>query len=46
MEETRVRFGVAVLIDCHSMPSALSVPDIVLGDRYGAQRGSRPDRAC
>jgi N-formylglutamate amidohydrolase len=36
MEETRARFGVAVLIDCHSMPSALSVPDIVLGDRYGA----------
>jgi N-formylglutamate deformylase len=39
MEETRVRFGVAVLIDCHSMPSALSVPDIVLGDRYGASAG-------
>jgi N-formylglutamate deformylase len=36
MEETRARFGVAVLIDCHSMPSALSVPDMVLGDRYGA----------
>lgn len=36
MEETRIRFGVAVLVDCHSMPSALSVPDIVLGDRYGA----------
>jgi len=36
MEETRTQFGVAVLIDCHSMPSALSVPDIVLGDRYGA----------
>ena len=36
MEETRARFGVAVLIDSHSMPSALSVPDIVLGDRYGA----------
>lgn len=36
MAETRARFGVAVLIDCHSMPSALSVPDIVLGDRYGA----------
>jgi len=36
MEETREKFGVAVLIDCHSMPSALSVPDIVLGDRYGA----------
>jgi N-formylglutamate deformylase len=36
LEETRANFGVAVLIDCHSMPSALSVPDIVLGDRYGA----------
>jgi len=36
MEETRAQFGVAVLIDCHSMPSALAVPDIVLGDRYGA----------
>jgi len=36
MAETHARFGVAVLIDCHSMPSALSVPDIVLGDRYGA----------
>jgi N-formylglutamate deformylase len=36
MEETHTGFGVAVLIDCHSMPSALSVPDIVLGDRYGA----------
>jgi N-formylglutamate deformylase len=36
MKETCDRFGVAVLIDCHSMPSALSVPDIVLGDRYGA----------
>ena len=36
IEETRAKFGVAVLIDCHSMPSALAVPDIVLGDRYGA----------
>ena len=36
IKETRGHFGVAVLIDCHSMPSALSVPDIVLGDRYGA----------
>ena len=34
--ETRARFGVAVLVDCHSMPSSLSAPDIVLGDRYGA----------
>lgn len=45
MEAARARFGVAVLFDCHSMPSdALRValptrgrrPDIVLGDRYGA----------
>lgn len=34
--ETVLRFGIAVVVDCHSMPSALSVPDIVLGDRYGA----------
>jgi N-formylglutamate amidohydrolase len=37
--ETVRRFGVAVVVDCHSMPSALSVPDVVLGDRYG---GSAP----
>ena len=42
LEETRRRFGVAILIDCHSMPSspvgqqALSRPDFVLGDRFGA----------
>jgi N-formylglutamate amidohydrolase len=39
--DTRAEFGLAVLIDCHSMPSTVrSVhgrlrPDIVLGDRYG-----------
>lgn len=33
--ETRARFGVAVVIDCHSMPSAAGTPDVVLGDRYG-----------
>ncbi|MCP4383261.1 MAG: N-formylglutamate amidohydrolase [Hyphomicrobiales bacterium] len=38
---TQAAFGTAVLIDCHSMPSAMrggSVrmrPDIVVGDRYG-----------
>jgi N-formylglutamate deformylase len=36
VEETRARFGVAIVIDCHSMPSAAAIPDIVLGDRYGA----------
>jgi N-formylglutamate amidohydrolase len=35
IEETRALFGVAVVIDCHSMPSAAAIPDIVLGDRYG-----------
>jgi len=36
IEETQRQFGVAVVIDCHSMPSAAAVPDIVIGDRYGA----------
>src|SRR5258708_6750654 len=36
VEETRARFGAAIVIDCHSMPSAAAVPDVVLGDRYGA----------
>lgn len=36
VDETRRKFGVAIVIDCHSMPSAAAVPDIVLGDRYGA----------
>lgn len=40
--ETKARFGYAILIDCHSMPSAQMAhssgprPDFVLGDRYGA----------
>ena len=42
LDETRQRFGVACLIDCHSMPSvghegaARTRVDIVLGDRFGA----------
>jgi N-formylglutamate amidohydrolase len=42
LEETYRQFGCAILIDCHSMPSALvgqhggARPDIVLGDRFGA----------
>ena len=40
LSETVARFGVAVLIDCHSMPrlnrgNDRSAPDVVLGDRYG-----------
>lgn len=37
--ETKSRFGCAVLVDCHSMPSSARgahAPDIVLGDRFGA----------
>lgn len=47
MERARTRFGVAVLVDCHSMPSASAREtavagrerrriDFVIGDRYGA----------
>lgn len=35
IEEARRAFGLAVVIDCHSMPSAAAVPDVILGDRYG-----------
>jgi N-formylglutamate amidohydrolase len=35
IDDTLQTFGAAVLIDCHSMPSAAAAPDIILGDRYG-----------
>jgi N-formylglutamate amidohydrolase len=40
LTEAHAAFGVAVLIDCHSMPRLARsgdrlAPDIVLGDRYG-----------
>ncbi|MEJ0013753.1 MAG: N-formylglutamate amidohydrolase [Bauldia sp.] len=44
--DTRAVFGVAVLLDCHSMPSTVRGmhgrlrPDIVLGDRYGTSCAS------
>jgi N-formylglutamate amidohydrolase len=44
--DTRAAFGLAVLIDCHSMPSTVRGmqgrlrPDIVLGDRYGTSCSS------
>jgi N-formylglutamate amidohydrolase len=50
IEATRRRFGYAILIDCHSMPSASMAPtggprpDIVLGDRFGASADSRITR--
>jgi N-formylglutamate amidohydrolase len=42
LNEAQQQFGVAVLIDCHSMPSGPMAdqgagrPDFVLGDRYGS----------
>ncbi len=42
LDQTYRKFGYAILIDCHSMPSSLMTqnggarPDIVLGDRFGA----------
>ena len=45
LQEARQRFGAAILIDWHSMPSAVARsetrlgrmrPDVVLGDRHGA----------
>lgn len=40
LQSLRLRHGLAVLIDCHSMPSKQpgqkDLPDIILGDRFGA----------
>jgi N-formylglutamate amidohydrolase len=36
VEETFARFGAAVVVDCHSMPSGPAVPAIVFGDCHGA----------
>lgn len=49
IDESRVQFGQAILIDCHSMPheaiesigsSRGGRPEIVLGDRFGAAAAS------
>jgi N-formylglutamate amidohydrolase len=48
IEQSRLDFGEAVLIDCHSMPHeaieahvrpGMARPDVVLGDRFGAAAG-------
>lgn len=50
LETTRKRFGFAVLIDCHSMPSASmhqptgARPHFVVGDRFGASCDARLTR--
>ena len=39
LEEARLRFGTAILLDCHSMPPRAGSPgpaaDLIFGDRYG-----------
>jgi N-formylglutamate deformylase len=35
VEITRATFGAAIVVDCHSMPSAAASPDVVIGDRLG-----------
>ncbi|MEL6510970.1 MAG: N-formylglutamate amidohydrolase [Pseudomonadota bacterium] len=49
LDATQTQFGEAILIDCHSMPheaidtiarGAMSRPEIVLGDRFGASARS------
>jgi N-formylglutamate amidohydrolase len=46
VEETLASFGAAVVVDCHSMPSAAAVPDVVLGDRYGVSATPQLMRAA
>jgi len=47
LRRTKERFGMAILVDCHSMPSSVRAlpggrrPDMVLGDRYGTSAGAR-----
>lgn len=41
LSDTRMRFGHAVLVDCHSMPASVRIgdsgmrPDFIVGDRFG-----------
>jgi N-formylglutamate amidohydrolase len=50
LDRTQRQFGYAILVDCHSMPSASltqprgSRPDFVLGDRFGASCHPRLSR--
>ena len=47
--ETRERFGVCLLVDCHSMPSGIGPkdegPEFVLGDAHGSACAPRATRA-
>ena len=39
LNELLDRFGCALLLDCHSMPSPDSGPSVIIGDRYGQSAG-------
>lgn len=41
LAKARARFGVAVLLDLHSMPSLVSGSQIVFGDRFGRSAAAR-----
>lgn len=47
VERTRRAFGLAILVDCHSMPSNVRAmpgnwrPDVVIGDRFGTSASPR-----
>jgi N-formylglutamate amidohydrolase len=49
---THARFGVSVLIDCHSMPGNIRLsgsdlrPDFIIGDRYGTSASAELSRAA
>ena len=50
--QTHVKFGIAILIDCHSMPAGLKAagsnvrPDFIVGDRYGSSAAHDLSRAA
>lgn len=50
IEETRMQFGVCVLVDCHSMPAhpaqATNPPDFILGDAHGTTCAQRVTRTA
>ncbi|SIQ39955.1 N-formylglutamate amidohydrolase [Rhizobium sp. RU20A] len=49
---THVAFGMAILIDCHSMPANIRVagssqrPDFIVGDRYGTSAAAELSRVA
>jgi N-formylglutamate deformylase len=49
---THARFGVSILIDCHSMPGNIRLsgsemkPDFIIGDRYGTSASAELSRAA